>query len=147
MTASRIIAAIFLGLAALVTAFTFAIGTNNMAFTGILSILAGAGTAFVALRAPSGRQAWGRGFLGLAATLVVMPMLLASALGEQLEGHTAQTLLDDDHAMGQAVVSSMLLGISTLIGFFFGAIALALGLILNRAPAPPYRPPQDMTQG
>lgn len=144
MTASRIIAAIVLGLASLVVAFTLAIGTNNMAFTATAALLACGGTAIVALRAPSGRQAWGRGFLGIAVTLVVMPILLASALGQHLEGATDQNLLADDVALGRAVVSSMLVGIGTLVGVFFGAIALAIGLILNRPPAPRAQPPHDM---
>ena len=144
MTASRILAATLLGLVSLFAAFIFAIGSNNMAFTAILSLIACAGTAFVALKAPSGRQAWGRGFLGLAVTLVVMPMLLASALGQQFEGETAQSLLEDDQALGRAVVSSMLVGVSTLVGIFFGAIALVIGVILNRPPTPPYQPPRTM---
>jgi vacuolar-type H+-ATPase subunit I/STV1 len=147
MTVNRIIAAILLGTASLLTAFTFAVASNNMAFTAILSGLACIGTSIAALKAPSGRQAWGRGFLGLAATLIVMPFLLASALGQQFDNHTAQSLMEDDAALSAAIVSSMLVGVSTLFGVFFGAIALVIGLILNRAPTPPWQPPQDMPRG
>ncbi|PWK61426.1 hypothetical protein [Roseicyclus mahoneyensis] len=144
MTVNRIIAAVLLGTASLVTAFTFAVAANNMAFTTMMSGLACIGTAVAALKAPSGRRAWGRGFLGLAATLLVMPFLLASALGQQFDYHTAQSFLDDETALSGAIVSGLLVGVSTLFGMVFGAISLVIGLLLNRAPAPPWQPPQDM---
>lgn len=147
MTVNRIIAAVLLGSAALLTAFTFAVAANNMAFTAVMSGVACIATATVAFKAPSGRQAWGRGFLGLAATLFVMPFVLASALGQQFDGHTAQSFLDDETALGDAMVSGLLVGVGTLFGMFLGAIALGIGLILNRAPATPWLPPHDLPRG
>jgi hypothetical protein len=147
MTVAKTIAAILLGLAACLVAFVYAVGSGNMLFTGVMSLVAGGGTAFAALKAPSGRQGWGRGFLGLAATFLIMPTLLASALGQQFEDHTVQSLLDDETAMGEALVSSMLVGVGMLSGVFFGAPALIPGLILNRAPRPVRDTLQDRAGG
>ena len=141
MTAGHLTAAIFLGLASFLVAFLFGIGTQNIGFAAVMALASGTAAVVLSARAPSGRQAWGRGFLVLAGTFLLMPGMLASALGQEVSFDTVEALMSDEGAMGRAVVTSALLGAGMLFGLFFGAIALVIGLILNRAPKAPYRPP------
>jgi hypothetical protein len=72
MTAGKIIIALIFGLLSFGAAFTIGIESDNMAFALLMAAIAGAATVFVALKAPSGKQALVRGGLGFGMTLVVM---------------------------------------------------------------------------
>lgn len=106
--------------------------------TGLAVALVGASVVvLIVLLAPSGRRAWGRGFLLDGAIFVAMPVLVLPLLGraysETVENAAASSATAADAAaasIGAGIGTAAMFGAFSFVGVIFGVIFLVFGAVL-----------------
>lgn len=105
--------------------------------TGMTVALGGAGVvALIALLAPTGRRAWGRGFLLNGAIFLAMPLLVLPLLGNAFSetvGSLEVSASQADQAaasIGAGAGVALAFGAFSFFGIILGIIFLVLGAVL-----------------
>lgn len=93
--------------------------------------------AGICIIAPTGRRAWGRGFLLDGLLMLAMPLLVLPLLGRaysettEAAALTATSELDTAASeIGAGLGAAMVFGAASVIGLILGAIFVILGLVL-----------------
>ncbi len=109
------------------------LGENSgMAVAAIGAILIG----LAAVLAPTGRRAWGRGFLLNGVLFVAMPLLVLPLLGSAYTETVNNTAANSGSAeqaateAGAAVGAALMFGAFSFVGLILGEIFVILGLVL-----------------
>ena len=104
---------------------------------GMAIALGGAGVvALAALIAPSGRRAWGRGFLLNGAIFLAMPLLVLPLLASAYSDVVGSLAVDASQAdqaaasIGAGAGVAMAFGAFSFVGFIVGVIFLVIGAVL-----------------
>ena len=105
---------------------------------GLPVIIGGAALiALVCLFAPTGRRAWGRGFLLYGILFIAMPLLVLPLLGRAYSETTAAAALTSTSELetaasdlGAGMGAALAFGAATFIGLIVGIIFVILGLVL-----------------
>lgn len=129
---SKILAAIVMGLLAMVPVSTLAAnfvdsGNSNYIFLGIGLVVLVA-IAF----APTGRRAWGRGSLIAGALFVAAPLFMTALSAKVGSEMVSQSSASDAGAtaVGAAIGGGLMVGATMFVGFVLGGILLVMGLVL-----------------
>lgn len=93
--------------------------------------------ALICLLAPTGRRAWGRGFLLDGLFLIALPLLATPLIGRSFAEVTEAAELTQASEMERAATevgaglgAAMMFGAATFVGIVLGAIFVVLGLVL-----------------
>lgn len=130
---SKILAALVMGVLAAIIASPLAAlfvsgGGSNVVFLVVLAL-----TALVAIFAPTGRRAWGRGSLIVGALFIAMPLFvtgLSAQVGSSMVTDAAASGDEAATAIGATLGGGLMVGASMFIGFIAGTVFLILGLVL-----------------
>lgn len=138
MTGSRLTAMILFGTLGGVFGVLFTIGLNS-AFAALATgvIVAGMIGAFIWF-ARSGHHAFARGFLGLGAVFIVVPVAALAGFGEQIaDGSIAaiQSGVSMTEAEASALVLSSIFASAGLVfGMVVGLVLILIGGLMHRRP-------------
>ena len=140
MTGPKLTAMIVFGLLSFVFGILFTIGLNST-FTALMvgAIVAGLTCAFIYF-AKLGRHAFARGFLGLGAVFIVIPVLALVGLGEEVATGTLTSLqtngtLSEEEASA-LFLSSIFASAGLVFGMIVGFILVLIGGLVHRVPKP-----------
>lgn len=140
MTGPKFTSMIVFGTLSFLSAIMFTIGLNSgfgAVVTGI--IVAALVCAFIWFAA-SGRQAFARGFLGLGAVFIIVPIAALAGFGEQVaEGsltalQNGESMTEDEASM--LIVSSIFASAGLVFGLFVGLILVLIGGLMHKGSTP-----------
>jgi len=105
---------------------------------GTATAFGGAGlVALIALLAPTGRRAWGRGFLVNGALFIAMPLLVLPLLGQAFDETVSEAALQANSQaevagaqIGAGLGATMMFGAFSFVGLVLGIIFLVFGAVL-----------------
>ncbi|WP_341863390.1 hypothetical protein [Gymnodinialimonas sp. 57CJ19] len=136
MTGPKLTSMIVFGTLSLLFGALFSVGLNGVGTAFLVGVIvAGATCAFIWF-AKTGRQAFARGFIGLGAVFLIVPVAALSGLGDQLvETSTAVmenggTFTDEDASM--LFLSTLFASAGLLFGMFAGFILVLIGGLMHR---------------
>ncbi|GAB5446965.1 hypothetical protein [Gymnodinialimonas sp.] len=139
MTGPKLTALILFGALSFAFGFLFTVGLNG-AFGGLMTgvIVAALTCAFIWF-ANNGRHAFARGFLGLGAVFIIVPIAALAGFGEQVAEGTLTAIqngssLTEEEA-GALFLSSIFASAGLVFGIIFGLILVLIGGLMHRSPA------------
>ena len=132
---SKIIPAIFFLILSSIVLSPLGAGLGE---SGAVVVIGGAAiVALICLFAPTGRRAWGRGFLLDGLFLIAMPLLVIPLISKAYSETTAAAALtatnELDNAaaeLGAGLGSALVFGAASFIGILVGGILVILGLVM-----------------
>lgn len=140
MTGPKLISMILFGALTWVFGFIFTIGLNG-AFSAIMTgtIVATLTCVFIWFAGTS-QHAFARGFLGLGAVFIIVPVAALMGFGERL-AETSLTALETSVALTEEessalIVSSLLASAGLIFGIFVGLILVLIGGLMHRRKQP-----------
>lgn len=144
MTGPKLTSLILFGALSFVFGFLFTVGLNGM-FGGLATgvIVAGLTCAFIWF-AKTGRHAFARGFLGLGAVFIIVPVAALAGFGEQVADGTLAAIqtgssLTDEEASA-LFLSSIFASAGLVFGMIVGLVLVLIGGLMHRGPAPTSAP-------
>ncbi|MBF9044535.1 hypothetical protein HKCCE4037_14420 [Rhodobacterales bacterium HKCCE4037] len=145
MTGSKLTALIIFGALALLFGFILSVGIVGGFGAFAVGVICAAGTGALIWFADSGKIAVARGFLGLGAVLIVVPIVGFAGLGEQVSDAAVQAIGNEqtltDEQLGTLAVQSIFASAGFAFGLIVGLILVLIGGLMHRRPANPPVPP------
>lgn len=136
MSGPKLTSMIVFGTLSLLFGALFSIGLNGIG-TAILvgAIVAGATCAFIWF-AQTGRQAFARGFIGLGAVFLIVPVAALSGYGDQI-AETSTAVMENggtftDEEASMLFLSTIFASAGLLFGMFAGFILVLIGGLMHR---------------
>lgn len=135
MTGPKLIAMILFGVLSFFFALMFSVGLNGMGAALVVGLLMAALTCGFIYFATTGRHAFARGFLGLGAVCIIVPIAALSGFGEQVAEGTLPALqtngaLSEEEA-SIFVVSSIVASAGVVFGMIIGLIFVVIGGLMH----------------
>ncbi|QXT39803.1 hypothetical protein [Gymnodinialimonas ceratoperidinii] len=136
MTGPKLFSMIIFGTLAFFFAFLFSIGLNN-AFGSLATATIGAALtcAFIWF-ARSARHAFARGFLGLGAVFIIVPVAALAGFGEQISNGAMASLQSGtsmtEEETSALVLSSVFASAGLVFGLVVGLILILIGGLMHR---------------
>ncbi|UWQ96008.1 hypothetical protein K3728_01830 [Rhodobacteraceae bacterium M385] len=136
MSGPKLTSMIVFGTLSLLFGALFSIGLNGVGTAFVVGVIvAGATCAFIWF-AKTGRQAFARGFIGLGAVFLIVPVAALSGYGDQIADTSTAVMANGgaftDEEASMLFLSTIFASAGLLFGMFAGFILVLIGGLMHR---------------
>jgi hypothetical protein len=140
MTGPKLFSMIIFGTLTFFFAYLFSIGLNNAFGSLVTAMVCAALTCAFIWFARSARHAFARGFLGLGAVFIIVPVAALAGFGEQISNGAIASLQTgtslSEEETGALVLSSVFASAGLIFGWIVGLILILIGGLMHRTATP-----------